>query len=53
LPLARYEEAFELLAQGVAGKVVLLPQASQLLEPEPAADPVSTADSMVNEGGAA
>jgi threonine 3-dehydrogenase len=26
LPLARFDEAFELLAQGVAGKVVLLPQ---------------------------
>ncbi|MGD0248813.1 MAG: L-threonine 3-dehydrogenase, partial [Candidatus Limnocylindrales bacterium] len=26
LPLARYAEAFDLLAQGVAGKVVLLPQ---------------------------
>jgi threonine 3-dehydrogenase len=26
LPLSRYEEAFDLLAQGVAGKVVLLPQ---------------------------
>ena len=28
LPLARYDEAFDLLAQGVAGKVVLLPQES-------------------------
>ena len=53
LPLARYEEAFELLAQGVAGKVVLLPQTSPLLGPEPRTDPISTADSMVNEGGAA
>jgi threonine 3-dehydrogenase len=26
LPLSRYEEAFDLVAQGVAGKVVLLPQ---------------------------
>jgi threonine 3-dehydrogenase len=26
LPLARFDEAFDLLAQGVAGKVVLLPQ---------------------------
>jgi threonine 3-dehydrogenase len=46
LSLARYEEAFELLAQGVAGKVVLLPQESENAEPE------STAESMVNEGGA-
>jgi threonine 3-dehydrogenase len=46
LPLGRYEEAFDLLAQGVAGKVVLLPQESQIPEPE------STAQSMVNEGGA-
>ena len=28
LPLARYAEAFEMLAEGVAGKVVLLPQES-------------------------
>jgi threonine 3-dehydrogenase len=28
LPLSRYEEAFDLLAQGVAGKVVLQPQES-------------------------
>jgi threonine 3-dehydrogenase len=28
LPLARFDEAFDLLAQGVAGKVVLLPQDS-------------------------
>ena len=46
LPLSRYAEAFDLLAQGVAGKVVLLPQESDNLEPE------STAESMVNEGGA-
>jgi len=26
LPLSQYADAFELLAQGVAGKVVLLPQ---------------------------
>jgi threonine 3-dehydrogenase len=26
LPLSRYADAFELLARGVAGKVVLLPQ---------------------------
>jgi len=47
LPLARYEEAFDLLAQGVAGKVVLLPGEDEGREPE------STAESMVNEGGAA
>jgi len=26
LPLSRFEEAFDLLGQGIAGKVVLLPQ---------------------------
>ena len=46
LPLSRYAEAFDLVAQGVAGKVVLLPQESDFGEPE------STPESMVNEGGA-
>jgi threonine 3-dehydrogenase len=50
LPLSRYAEAFDLLAEGVAGKVVLLPQEGAIAEPEP--EPESTSESMVNEGGA-
>jgi threonine 3-dehydrogenase len=50
LPLSRFDEAFDLLAQGVAGKVVLLPQEAET--PESAAEAVeSTPESMVNEGG--
>jgi threonine 3-dehydrogenase len=45
LPLSRYEEAFDLLAEGIAGKVVLLPQESDGVEVE------STANSMISEGG--
>jgi threonine 3-dehydrogenase len=52
LPLSRYEEAFDLLAQGVAGKVVLLPQESPPPAPASKSESPSTAESMVNEGGA-
>jgi threonine 3-dehydrogenase len=53
LPLARFEEAFDLLAQGVAGKVVLLPGQAEDGEASEIGEPGSTAESMVNEGGAA
>ena len=51
LPLSRYEEAFDLLAQGIAGKVVLLPQESDAAEVEPTADSASASNSMISEGG--
>jgi threonine 3-dehydrogenase len=47
LPLSRFADAFDLLAQGVAGKVVLLPQEKEVPEPE------STPELMVSEGGPA